>query len=215
MFCEFLENVAYLVIQRPDGIHLEKVRFRPNLTDTGLDYFTHIDRRMDSSQFTQTYDAINNETVVTLPANARGDYEIVTVKSQSNLHAPGVKLPIASVLNNEIRVAGNVAAWDFVVGLPYKARFTLTRPYATQQAQNGTMSNTEAIIKVRDYSLDYTGTGYFDAIFSPKFRQPYNKVFSGSILGASPTDIPEMDEGTFRIKTPTRNTYWSLSIENN
>lgn len=215
MFCEFLENVAYLVIQRPDGIHLEKVRFRPNLTDTGLDYFTHIDRRMDSSQFTQTYDAINNETVVTLPANARIDYEIVTVKSRNHLHAPGVKLPIASIQDNEIRVAGNVAAWDFVVGLPYKARFTLTRPYATQQAQNGTMSNTEAIIKVRDYSLDYTGTGYFDAIFSPKFRQPYNKVFSGSILGASPTDIPEMDEGTFRIKTPTRNTYWSLSIENN
>lgn len=215
LFCDFLENVAYLTIQRSDGIHLEKIRFRPNLTDPGLDYFTHLDRRMDASQFTKVYDPIDNETVITLPANARGDYEIVTVKSVNTLHAPGVKLPVASVTGDEIRVSGDVSSWDFVIGLPYKSRFTLTRPYATQQAQNGTLANTEAIIKVRDYSLDFTGTGYFEAIFSPKFRDPYTKVFSGKILGSSPTDIPEMDEGTFRIKTPTRNTYWSLSIENN
>lgn len=215
LFCEFLENVAYVVTKRPTGVFLERIRFRPNLTDDQLTYFTHLDQRVEKSQMMVSYDVINNKTLINLPMEASEGVELYTLKAPSGQHAPGVKVDIVNVLDEQLQVAGDITGWNFVAGVPYTSRFTLTRPYATQQAQNGTVSNTEAVVKVRDYSLDYAGTGYFTAVFSPKHREPYTKVFSGNILGASPTDIPEMDEGTFRMKTPTRNIYWSLSIENN
>lgn len=215
LFFDFLENVGFVVIKRTDGYHLEKVRFRPGLTDTGLSYFTCLDHRVDSSQYTSLYAPVDQETTLTLPYAVPTEAVVVTGHSASALHAPGVLVPILSRTGDTLVVAGNVTTWNLVVGVPYTQSFTLSRPYAMQDSGNGgRVANTEAILKVKDYSLDYAGVGYFKAIFTPRYRTPVIKEFSGRILGATAVTVPPLEEGTFRIKTPTRNTHWSLTVEN-
>jgi hypothetical protein len=214
LFFDFVDNVGHMVIERPDGYHLEQVRFRPGLTDTGIDYFTALDHRATGSQLTLAYQPVDQETTITLPYAPLDGTVVATGYSAGDLHAPGVNLPVISTVGSVIRVAGNVTTWNLVVGLPYNQLFTLTRPYVVQTSGNGTVANTEATLKLKDYSLDYTGAGYFKATFTPKYRDPIVKEFSGRILGATALSIPPLDEGKFRMKTPTLNTSWSLTIEN-
>ena len=213
--CDFFDNVAYLVIERADGYHLERIRFRPGLKDNGLGYFTLLDRRLVSGEFTLTYDAPFDRTIITLPYDASATMQVVTGFSEGNLHAPGVQLTVSSVAPQQIAVPGYKTSWNLIVGVPYEQRFGLTRPYYSSPASGGgTVADTEATLKVRDFSLDFSAAGYFKAIFEPKYRAPVEKEFAGRVLGATALSIPDLDEGTFRIKTPTRNTYWALTIIN-
>jgi hypothetical protein len=215
LFFDFIDNVGYMVFKRADGYHLEKVRFRPGLTDTGLDYFTALDHRVGSSQYAATYAPVEQTTTITLPYEAPAGTVVATGFSSGAIHAPGVSIPVVSQTGNTVTVAGNKTTWNLVVGVPYTQRFTLSRPYAMQSSRTGgTVANTEAVLKLKDYSLDFAGAGYFKTIFTPRYRDPIIKEFSGRILGATVASIPPLEEGTFRTKTPTRNTHWSLTIEN-
>jgi hypothetical protein len=214
--CDFFDNIAYMVVQRTDGYHLQRVRFRPGLEDTGLDYFTLLDRRVQAGEYTAAYDGVNDRTDFTLPYLAPTDTQVVTVYSPGDLHAPGQNLSVTVTGPYVVSVPGDVTTWDVVIGVPYEQEFQLTRPYPmTQSATGGLTANTEATLKVRDYSLDFANTGYFKATFTPKHRTPVVKEFSGKILGATALSIPPLEEGTFRIKTKTKNSLWSLTITNN
>jgi hypothetical protein len=213
--CDFFGNVAYLVIARADGYYLERMRFRPGLKDTGLSYFTMLDRRIQSASITLAYNAVFDRTELTLPYAPPANAQVVTAFSPGSLHAPGVQMVVSPVSTYVVAVPGNKTTWSFVVGVPYEQSFELTRPvYSTPAPGGGTVADTEAILKVRDYSLDYAGAGYFKATFAPRYRAEMVKEFSGRILGATALSIPDLDEGTFRIKTPTRNKYWALTISN-
>jgi hypothetical protein len=215
LFFDFIENVGYMVIKRTDGYHLEKVRFRPGLTDTGLSYFSCLDHRVDSTQYTAVYAPVAQTTTITLPYAVPADAVVATGYSAGGLHAPGILVPILSRTGDTLTVAGNVTTWNLVIGVPYAQSFTLSRPYAMQSSGNGgRVANTAAVLKVKDYSLDYAGVGYFKAIFTPAYRAEVVKEFSGRILGATAVTVPPLEEGTFRMKTPTANIHWSLTVEN-
>lgn len=207
----FVENIAYAVIQRSDGYHLERIRLRPNLTDFGLDYFTHLDHRVEG---VATYNGVTDKTEVTLPYPATADVQCFTLKSASDIHAPGVEVPIVSRSGNTVTLDGNKTTWDLVFGERYNFRIDPTRPYFRPPDKIDPVANTEAEIRVRDYSLDFSNTGYFKATFSPRYRDPVVKTFAGRVLGATAASIPPLDDGTFRIKTPCKNSHWNLTIEN-
>lgn len=207
----FVDNSAYLVIKRSDGFHLERMRFLPGLTDPNLDYFTLLDRRVVP---VATYDAIADRTTFTVPWPVTENMQIVTRHSATALHAPGDQVPILVGAGYAVQVAGDKRQWSVVAGVPYTQRFDLTRPYVISSSTNGTIANTEVNLKVKDYALDFAGTGYFTATFKPVGRAPYTKTFTGNVLGATPTDVPALSEGKFRIKTPTSNKHWELTVEN-
>lgn len=213
--CDFFDNVAYLVVERPDGYHLERIRFRPNLTDTGLDYFTLLDRRVFSDDCTVTYSAQYDRTDIVLPYTPPANIQVATIYSDTSAHAPGIQMNVTLQGGTTISVPGDKTSWKFVIGVPYEMSFGMTRPYyLTPAAGGGLMADTEAVIKVRDFFIDFSAAGYFKATFSPKYRTDVVKEFAGRILGATELSIPDLDEGTFRIKTPCKNTYWALTITN-
>jgi hypothetical protein len=212
--CNFFDNVAYMIVGRVDGYHLERMRFTPGLTDSNLPYYTMLDRRVSGDGYTATYDAVTDKTTLTVPWPVTVTTQVVTLDSPTHLHAPGQKMVILAGAGYALQIAGDKRAWKFVIGVPYTMSFDLTKPFYVRQSTTGEVANTEAVVKVRDYSLDFAGTGYFTATFKPYKRDPYTKVFTGQIAGSTPTDTKPLDDGTFRIKTPCRNIYWALTIEN-
>jgi hypothetical protein len=210
----FVENVGYAVIKRSDGIHLERIRYRPNLTDPSLPYFTLLDHRVESQAVTKTYSGITQRTAVVLPYAPMPGIQVYTRHSSGGLHAAGVPIPIVATEGNTIYLAGDKTAWSFVVGLPYTFSFEPTRPYFVPPDKIDPVANTDAEIRVRDYAVDFAGTGYFRMVFTPRYRDPITKVFAGTVLGATTLSVPDLDDGKFRMKTPTKNTLWNLRIEN-
>ena len=210
-FTGFFDNVAYVVTQRTDGFHLERIRLRPDLVDTGLDYFSMLDHRVTG--ITGTYNAINNRTDFTLPYAAPAGITAFTL-SNPGVHAPGLEYVPVNVDGTTVSLAGDVSTYSFVFGLKYTQRVDFTQPYYMQSSQNGMVANTRAVVKVRDFAVDYAETGFFDLEFTPRYRDGYTKRFSGQILGATPTDSKSLDDGSFTIKTPCRNKYWGLTLTN-
>jgi hypothetical protein len=210
-FTGFFDNVAYVVTQRTDGFHLERIRLRPDLVDTALDYFSMLDHRVIG--ITGTYDAINNRTDFTLPYTAPTGITAFTL-SNPGVHAPGLEYVPVNVDGTTVSLAGDVSTYSFVFGLKYTQRVDFTQPYYMQSSQNGMVANTRAVVKVRDFAVDYAETGFFDLEFTPRYRDGYTKRFSGQILGATPTDSKSLDDGSFTIKTPCRTKYWGLTLTN-
>lgn len=208
----FYNNVGYLIVGRTDGYHLERMRFTPGLKDTGLEYFTRLDRRVVNPSM--TYSAITDQTTLTVPWPVTNNMQVVTGYSAAGRHAPGDQIPIVSAAGYSVLVAGNKTLHDIVVGVPYTLTWSPTRPVFVAASALGAVANNEAELKVKYYSLDYEGTGYFKATFAPAYRSTYDKVFSGAILGATPTDIPSLSEGSFRISTPCSSLHWNLTVTN-
>jgi hypothetical protein len=207
----FFDNTGYFVVLRGSQVTLERMRLRPGLTDDSLEYFTLLDRR---TSVVATYDAINNETTFTFPYTSSDALEIRTVWSPGQLHAPGVVIG-AKATNSTVVVEGDLTGYSVIGGVKYSASFTVTPPYYTQTTSGSNrVANTRAVVKVRDYQLDFVGSGYFTASFAPAYRDTYVKTFTGQIVSATPTDVPPLEDGAFRIKTPTRNTHFNLTINN-
>lgn len=210
-FVEFYDSVAYLAVARTDGIYLERIQMRPDVTDTDLDYFTLLDRRLTGAHFTAAYIPEQNVTQFSLPFEPSSSFRVVTVKSQSDTHGPGRVYTPANISGSVLEVQGDISGYDVVIGDTYTFSVTPTAPYL--QDGNGAVDST-AVLKLRDYSLDYTGTGYFTTTFSPQHRPSETLTFSGITLGEDELDVASLEEGTFRVPTPTRNTRWNLTINN-
>lgn len=210
----FVENVGYAIIKRSDGIHLERIRYRPNLTDTSLPYFTHLDHRVESQNLSVTYNGITQRTAVVLPYTPLPGTKVYTRFSSGSLHAPGVEVPIVETTGNTIFLAGNKTAWSFVVGVQYKYEVHLTRPYYVRNVGGDSAANTDVEIRVRDFAVDFAASGFFEMHFTPRYRDTVVKRFTGNLLGATALNVPDLDDGKFRMKTPTKNAHWNLRIEN-
>lgn len=207
----FVDNIAYAVIERPDGYHLERVRFRPNLTDPGLDYFTLLDHRTYGDL---SYNPITDKTTVTLPYPVTPAVKCFTLRAPGEEHAPGLEVPLANRDGYTMTIEGDKTGWNLVFGVRYTMSFEPTRPYFRPPDRIDPVANTEAEVRVRDFSFDFARSGYFRAVFTPRFRDPVVKTFAGRVLGSTAASVPPLDDGTFRIKTPCKNVHWNLTIEN-
>lgn len=210
----FAENVAYFVMKRADGYHLERMRLRPNLFDPGLPYLTALDHRVTLDQCTVTYSGITQQTTIVLPYETEAGLKVFTRKSSTNLHAPGSEVPIVSRSGATIVLAGDKRDWDLVIGYQYTWRIDLSRPFFSPPDKIDPVANTETEIRLRSYSLDFVNSGYFKAIFKPRFRGEWEKTFTGTVLGVTALSEVDLDDGKFTIKTPTKNVHWNLTLEN-
>ena len=210
----FAENVAYFVLKRADGYHLERMRLRPNLFDPGLPYLTALDHRVTLDQCTVTYSGITQQTTIVLPYETEAGLKVFTRKSSTNLHAPGAEVPIVSRSGATIVLAGDKRNWDLVIGYQYTWRIDLSRPFFSPPDKIDPVANTETEIRLRSYSLDFVNSGYFKAIFKPRFRGEWEKTFTGTVLGVTALSEVDLDDGKFTIKTPTKNVHWNLTLEN-
>lgn len=210
----FAENVAYFILKRADGYHLERMRLRPNLFDPGLPYLTHLDHRVTIDQCTVTYSGITQQTSIVLPYAPESGLKVFTRKSNTGLHAPGVEVPIVSTTGSTIVVAGDKRNWDLVIGYQYNWLIDLSRPFFSPPDKIDPVANTETEIRLRSYSIDFVKSGYFKATFKPRFRGQWTKLFTGTVLGSTALNVPDLDDGRFTIKTPTKNVHWNLTLEN-
>jgi hypothetical protein len=215
---DFIDTDAYLVVEYPDGVYLERMAIEPGKTDEGAAFEFLLDRKLDQTKVIgTTYNTTSNTTTFTLPYQIYGEAQVVTSYGQPGSYAPGVVLQTVSQAGNTITVRGDHRTTPVFIGIKYEMRYRFSMAVLKEEAQGGGQATIgEGRLQIRYWSVLYDETGFFTAEVTPLARDTNIYTFTGRIIGspnASIGDVP-LESGTFRFPVLSRNDRVSIELAN-
>jgi hypothetical protein len=210
---DFIENVLYLINERSDGVYLEKLDVSPALTDTGETYLTHLDRKLNNTQITETYNAGTNQTTITLPYTITNTMKVVGRSGASN--KAGQAIATVSQTGTSIVVSGDITAQNYFVGEQYEFQFVFSQQFIqVADTQGSRISVKEGRLQIRNWSVSFNDTGYFTAEVQPVGRTLSTTTYTGTITGSGLLGTVNLDDGDFTFAVQSENDKLTVSIKN-
>lgn len=208
---EFLNNICYMVVQRTDGVFLEKLDMQPDATDTDVGFLVHLDRK---DSLTAVYTAGTDTNEWTLPYDDNGDFSIVIPDTFSGRKGEVIQCTRPGAANKvQVIGQGDLSAGDVYVGRRYTMTYTFSEIW--YKDQNG-LPVLGGALALKNMVVNFSNTGYFRVEVTPFARSTYSYVFNGQVLGTSFTTIgePSLASGAFRFPILSRNVGTVISIIN-
>jgi len=213
---DFIGSDMYMVVNRADGVFLEKATV--SLGDIGPSepYNVHLDRKVQLASGAVThsagYSSVNLTTLGYTPSV--GNYQLV-VRTHPTLK-PGEIMDVIWDGTNA-KVAGNITGGTYTFGRKYAFNYQLsTVTVRTPTQSGGQKADTEGRLQLRKISFNYDDTGYFKVKVTPAGRETYNYIFSGKVLGQSSGTIGSysISEGRFIVPIISQNIGTNITLEN-
>lgn len=213
---DFIGSDMYLVINRTDGVYLEKATV--SLGDIGPSepYSVHLDRKVQLGSSDVSFNG--SHTVVNLTSlgytPSTGSYQLV-VRTHPTLK-PGEVLNVIWDGTNA-KVAGNVTGGTYTFGRKYTFSYQLsTIIVRTPTASGAQKADSEGRLQLRKVAFNYDDSGYFQVKVTPAGRETYNYVFSGKVLGQSSGTIGSysISDGRFIVPIISQNIGTNITLEN-
>ena len=180
---DFIENTLFIVNERSDGVYLETIDVSPALTDSGETYLTHLDRKINNTQITESYNAGTNQTTITLPYAINNTMKVVGKSGASN--KAGQEIATVSQSGTSIVVSGDITAQNFFIGEQYEFEFQFSQQFIQVADSVGSrISVKEGRLQIRNWSVSFNDTGFFTTEVTPVGRSTSNAVFTGTVLGS-------------------------------
>jgi len=208
---DFIDNVFYIVVSRPDGVFLEKMDIESGHVDTYSTFTTRLDRRLTDAQVTLSYNSSLNRTTITLPfvVDANDVVQAVTRSTASTTLLGGTVLPRISQSTTQLVVKGNVTSIPLWVGVKYDLVYQPSRPMIrVSSGQGGSkVSINDGRFQVKRGTLSYNNSLYFKVEVTPPFRDTYTYSFTGFNLGTGDSIISSLvlKNGTFDFPIMSKN----------
>jgi hypothetical protein len=209
---DFILSDLLLVIQRADGVYLEKLSVATGDIGANEPYTIHLDRKLTVPKSSLTYDgAYTNIPVANLPGVIDiGSWEAVVATGQPK--AAGIRLTIQATPTGG-KILGNYTDCDLVVGRKYNFRYAFSPITVKQQAGNAQKSDTVGRLQLRTMQINYSNTGYFKANVKPSGRDAYEYIYSGKTIGLSSATVGVIDLDTGKMKFPILSQNTGVDIE--
>ena len=206
-----LDNFLYLVIQRHDGVYLERIALDSGTKAPGLPFQVYLDRRtkvqgtylpeVDQTEFELPY-AVRPEDRSRVRVVLGGQF---TTQKGALVGNSGHSWHPTD--NTVIRVPGNVGAKDVFVGFAYDFRFTFSEQF---MKTNQGVPVTTGRLQLRSYTVYYTDTAFFRTEVAPYGVNPEVETiipaklaeFTGKTLGDASLTLgePSFHEGSFTFQ---------------
>lgn len=213
---DFIGSDMYLVINRSDGVYLEKATVSLGYIGTGEPYTVHLDRKVQlvagNVDYSGGYTVISQTALGYAPST--GNYQIV-IKSHPTLKAGEIFDVIWDGTN--CKVAGNITGGTYAFGRKYTFTYQLSTITVRQNTQSGGQkSDTEGRLQLRKIAFNYSDSGYFRVAVTPSGRDTYNYIYSGKILGNSSSTIGSysVSSGRFLLPVVSRNIGTVITLQN-
>lgn len=210
---DFILSTLYLVIQRSDGVYLEKMSLATSDIGANEPYNVHLDRKLTVAKANLTFDgSYTNIPVAYLPDDLSvGSWEAVVATGQEK--DAGIRLPVTKTATGA-RVVGDYTGCDLIVGRKYTFRYQFSPITIKVQAGSGQKADTVGRLQLRNIQINYADTGYFKADVTPSGRTTYEYVFSGKTLGLNSATIGEieLETGLFKFPILSKNTDVAIEI---
>lgn len=215
---EFINSDLYLVVERADGVYLEKMRMQPAVTDDDIGFLVHLDQRVHTSQLAApTYDAGTDTTTFTLPYATSSD--IVAVTSAGNVDVlPALQLNISSISGNTVTLSGDKQTWPIWFGFTFESRYRFSTFFVRQQnGAGGTITVQQGRLQVTDMTLAFSKTAFFTVEVTPEGRATRTYTYTGRTLGEADNlmGVVPIEEGKKSIPILSRNDRVIIDIVNN
>ena len=212
---DFIGTTLFLVVQRSDGVYIETIDCSPAVVDTGSTYLTHLDRKLDNTQVTESYSSGTNLTTITLPYAIDSTMKLVGKSGATN--KAGRDITIASQLGSTITVTGDITAFNYFIGEQYEFLYTFSQQYlALGQSQAGSRTRIrEGRLQIRNWTVSFNDTGFFQSAVTPVGRSTSEATFNGTIVGTGLTGTVNLEDGDFTFSVQSRNDNLTISLKNN
>ena len=213
---DFIENTLFLVNERDDGVYLESIDVSPAFTDTGESYLTHLDRKLDNTEVTESYDAGTNRTTITLPYQIKNTMKVVGKSGASNKAGQEIATVSQTVNGTDIVVSGDITAQNYFVGEQYEFKFVFSQQFINIADQQGsTVSVKEGRLQIRNWSVNFDNTGFFTTEVKPEGRSVSNSTFTGFITGSGLVGTINLEDGDYTFAVQSENDKLTVTLKNN
>jgi hypothetical protein len=196
---EFIESSLYAIITHNDETNLVEMPLESGLKDAN-GYVTHLDMRVSAT-------VTNGSDTITLPYTPEDNsVEVYT--------ADGLKL---TATNTGATVTLNQAVTEdteVFVGIPYTMKYTFSEQLFKAKAGNGTSPSNAAKLMVRNGSIYFDDTAYFQVKVTPKARNTSVNTFTPDVVGSTTIGSLSLDSGFYRFPVFTKAQDTTITIEN-
>ncbi|CAB4124764.1 hypothetical protein UFOVP63_28 [uncultured Caudovirales phage] len=190
----------FALIERSDGLSLEKVEFDEDVFTTNTAYQVYLDRR--ASPTSMTYNSTTGLTTVTLPWSTSSTVEVVSTDTINGIY--GYRNDVTRVNSTTVTVAADITAQAVTVGLPYTWLHEFTQLFIRSPKRTSQTSEYVVLdgrIQVRYLTVAYHNTAYFQVHVLQPGRDEYVTDFNGRIVGGDSAVLGQQSfaSGKFRI----------------
>lgn len=213
---DFIGTNLYLVVDRSDGLYLEKIDCAPASVDEDATYLTHLDRKLDNTEVSESYNAGTNQTTITLPYAIDNTMKLVGKPGGSN--KAGRDITLVSQTGTDLVVSGDITSFDYFVGEQYIFEYTFSQQYLALGQSSATGSRTrvrEGRLQIRNWTVSYNDTGFFQTSVTPVGRDESTTTFTGTVLGTGLTGTVNLEDGDFTFAVQSRNENLTIKLTNN
>lgn len=210
---DFVDGTGVLLIERDGALFLETVDVEDGLVDPGQSLVVHLDRRLrDTAVSSETYDAGNDKTTITLP------YDLdtgLTADGVAVATTAGVEIPVVSIGIDTVVVYGDVTGTDYWVGERYAQSLTLSEPVPQRDGPTGPIRRSgRYTLATLDLQVADTGAFQVDISYG---GQTFTREFTAQVIGGVGIGAGEVDLytgiRTVGVFTPAIGT--SVTLTNN
>jgi len=207
---EFLDNVLYVVYKKTDGVFLDTIDIRENLTSQFDDVTIMLDRRTTQTVATNTL--VGTDTVVTLPYEIQAGEELRLVTGEGGAGEAGIVYIPTSTASNTATFSGDLTGENYFVGVQYRFAYTLNPIYLYE----GEQVIQDGRLQMRYMSFLFNDTAYFTVEFTDSNGTTHSSTFTGRNFGSSNNilGVVSTEDGEFRVATPGENTKITVVLAN-
>ena len=212
---DFIGTTLFCVIQRSDGVYIETVDCSPASTDVGETYLTHLDRKLDNTQITESYNSSTNVTTITLPYTIDATMKLVGKSGASN--KAGRDITLASQTGTTLTVSGDITGFNYFIGEQYEFSYTFSQQYLAlgQNTQGSRTRIREGRLQIRNWTVSFNDTGFFQSEVTPVGRSTSSSTFTGTIVGTGLAGTVNLEDGDFTFSVQSRNENLTIELKNN
>ncbi|MGH0000106.1 hypothetical protein ACQU0X_08500 [Pseudovibrio ascidiaceicola] len=216
---EFIGDIAYMVVQYNDGVYLETLEMNEGVTDENQGFVTRLDRRVNETHTSTTYDQIADRTTYTLPYTPTNNIMVVTRPEDTPRKGDTayVTADVVNVSGKTVTVKGDFRHRKVYIGERYSFVYEFSPPVLKTASQTGGSATVGAgRLQLLRWYLMYANTGYFRAEVKSQHRNKYSYVFAGKVLGTSSAKVGEveMSSGVFPFRVNGKSDRTSITIIN-
>jgi len=196
------ESFVYLLVVEGTDTKLIKIDLR-NLRDSTIGFNIYLDLRKN---VTGTYDANTDLTTFTSPYGAKTGLIAVDGVNGNNY-------AVTNTLGSTYTIEGDHT--NLIIGIPYESKYRMSQQYVRENSGRGLVAITSGRYQIRNISLNYETSGYFQVEVTPNGRSTSYSFMNGYVIGTatSKVGVPAISSGTIKVPVSCRNTDFTLDIK--
>lgn len=193
----FLNDYLHVIYRVGLSLRMDRIDVDNELRDD-----PQLDHQIDHTQFTSmSYDVVSGLTTVVLPFDTPEVLEMY--RTTGGILSPFSETStVTKVSDDTYTISGDVTAEEMIVGRNYEFIFEFSTQYLREENSDGESSIQDGRLQLRNLSVIYTDTSYFEAHVSVKNGGTRKYSFSGRVLSDPGNTLNTIAKSTGEFRFP-------------